>query len=93
MNNKKFIDSIALEMGVRNAEAKQMVESYVETLLSMICEGNSVSVQGFGTFEAKTKASRKMYNPTSKEFNIIPAKQTLAFKMSGTLKDKLNEEK
>ena len=52
----------------------------------------SVTVLGLGVFEPREKASRKMFNPTSKTYIVVPPKTTLCYKMSAALKDKLNME-
>ena len=41
-------------------------------------------------FEKKEKAERKIYNPASKEFKVVPCKVVANFKMSPVLKDKIN---
>jgi nucleoid DNA-binding protein len=53
-------------------------------------EGKVVSIQGFGNFELKEKAERKIYSPSTKSFNIIPSKRVINYKMSPVLKDRIN---
>jgi len=91
MNNRAFIDQMAKKLGGDADKLQQQVDVFVQTLLSQVTAGNSVTIKNFGSFELKTKAERKMYNPTTKSFNVIPAKQTIGFKMSPTLKDKVQK--
>lgn len=89
MNNRAFIDQMAKKLGTDADELQQQVDVFVYTLLSQVKAGNSITVKNFGVFENKVKAERKIYNPTSKSYNIIPAKETVAFKMGAALKEKM----
>lgn len=89
MNNRAFIDQMAKKLGSDADELQQQVDVFVYTLLSQVKAGNSITVKNFGVFEQKTKAERKIYNPTTKTYNVIPAKETIAFKMGAALKEKM----
>lgn len=89
MNNRAFIDQMAKKLGGDADELQQQVDVFVYTLLSQVKAGNSITVKNFGVFEQKTKAERKIYNPTTKTYNVIPAKETVAFKMGAALKEKV----
>lgn len=73
-----------------------MDEKSVETLLSATVDalkdelagGNSVSVQGFGTFEVRKKEERISVNPSTKQRMLVPPKLSVAYKPSVTLKDR-----
>ena len=89
MNNRAFIDQMAKKLGSDADELQQQVDVFVYTLLSQVKAGNSITVKNFGVFEQKTKAERKIYNPTTKTYNVIPAKETVAYKMGAALKEKM----
>ena len=89
MNNRTFIDRMAKKLGGDADELQEQVDVLVQTLLSLVNAGNSITVKNFGVFEQKHKAERKIYNPSTKTFNVIPAKQTVGFKMGSTLKEKV----
>lgn len=69
---------------------ENLVSTFVQVLVNEVKSGNSVSIQSFGVFDSKDKAERKMYNPTTKEIQIIPCRKGMIFKMSSVLKDKIN---
>ncbi|MBQ9362219.1 MAG: HU family DNA-binding protein [Bacteroidaceae bacterium] len=77
-------------LGADADDVQKQVGTFVNLLVSQIKDGNTLTIKNLGVFEPKTKSARKMYNPTTKTFNVIPAKKTIGFKMSATLKDKLN---
>ena len=89
MNNRTFIDRMAKKLGGDADELQEQVDVLVQTLLTLVNAGNSITVKNFGVFEQKQKAERKIYNPSTKTFIVIPAKQTVGFKMGSTLKEKV----
>lgn len=91
MTNKIFIEKLATVMNMDTDEVQNHVGNFNALLAECLSDGNSVSVQGFGTIESKQKAERKMFNPTTKAYSIVPAKTSVGFKMSATLKEKVNE--
>lgn len=92
MNNKDFIEKVSQKTNFETDDIKELSSSLIEILLGEITEGNSITIQGFGVFEPREKARRKVYNPTTKTFIIVPAKTTLSYKMSAALKERLNME-
>ena len=90
MTNKVFIQSLAKRMNLDEDEVAVLADNFVSTFVQEVVTGGLVSIQGFGNFELKEKAERKMYNPTTKTFKVIPSKKTLGFKMSATLKNRIN---
>lgn len=91
MTNKAFVQSLAERLGMDEEEVAVLADQFVDTFVQEVLAGGLVSVQGFGNFELKEKAERKMYNPTTKTFKIIPGKNVLGFKMSATLKNRVNK--
>jgi len=91
MTNKTFVQSLAERLGMNETEVSVLTEQFVDIFVKEVLDGNLVSVQGFGNFEIKEKAERKMYNPTTKTFKVIPGKKALGFKMSATLKGRINK--
>ncbi|MBO4672956.1 MAG: HU family DNA-binding protein [Bacteroidaceae bacterium] len=90
MTNKEFLDKVSQKTGFKMTDVKSLSAALIDVVLESIAQGNSVTVQGFGSFEPREKASRKIYNPTTKDYIVVPSKTTLSYKMSATLKEKLN---
>ena len=91
MTNKEFIKQLSDKRGSNAEFTETLVTAFVHTLVNEVKKGNSVSIQGFGVFDSKEKAERKMYNPTTKETQTIPSRKGMFFKMSAVVKDKLNK--
>ena len=92
MTNKDFVEKLSRKTGLEINEVKDMSAALIGVLLEEAAEGKSITIQGLGVFEPREKASRKIYNPTSKTYIVVPSKTTLNYKMSAVLKDKLNME-
>ena len=90
MTNKEFLEKVSQKTGFEMTDVKPLAAALIDTVLESIAQGNSVTIQGFGSFEPREKASRKIYNPTTKDYIVVPPKTTLSYKMSATLKEKLN---
>ena len=65
-----------------------MVASLLSGMIRQLEEGNTVYIQGFGTFEVKKKVERISVNPVSKQRMLVPPKLVLSYKPSASLKDK-----
>ena len=92
MTNKEFLEKISQNTHLEMDNVKELSSSLIGVVLDEIADGNSVTIQGFGSFEPREKASRKIYNPTSKTYMVVPSKTTLSYKMSAALKAQLNKE-
>jgi len=62
--------------------------SLLSDMTQQLQEGNTITVQGFGTFEVRKKIERITINPVTKLRMLIPPKLVLAYKPSNVLKDK-----
>ncbi len=90
MTQKQFINELAKNAGMTTVEATEVLDQFASLITDCIVSDQSVMLQGFGSFEKKTKAERKMYNPSTKTYHVIPGSTTITFKPSTLLKDKLN---
>lgn len=90
MTHKEFTKQMTAKTGLSSIEIAGLQTACTNMIVEQVAQGNTVVFAGFGTFEQKEKPERKMYNPTTKEFQVIPARQTLGFRPSSTYKEKLN---
>lgn len=75
-------------MGRSSKETSDLVASLLSGMTRQLEEGNTVYIQGFGTFEVKKKVERISVNPVSKQRMLVPPKLVLSYKPSASLKDK-----
>lgn len=70
--------------------ASRMINELFNILGESLQKGEGYSHDKFGTFEIVKRAARKGRNPQTGEVVNIPEKLAIKFKVSGSLKDKLN---
>ena len=89
MNNKEFITDLATRLDEKAKETQRLASIFSTVFAESLEEGDSLSLQGFGTFEVKKKLERIVTNPTNKQRMLVPPKLALSFKPSNILKDKI----
>ena len=88
MNNKEFISELSKKTGYSSKDVTQYVSSLLNIMSQELQDGNSVSIQGFGTFDVKKKMERISVNPVTHQRMLIPPKLVLSYKPSVTIKEK-----
>ena len=91
MNKKELINSVAETGNVSKKEATAALDMVIETIMSEVAAGNTISLAGFGTFKTKLRDARTARNPQTGETIEVPAKYALTFKPTSTLKAEINE--
>lgn len=92
MNSKELTSEIKKQLQIDPSKVDALFAAFAQNIGNELCNGNSVAAVGFGVFEARRKKERIFVDPVSKDRVMSPPKQTLAFKMSTVLKDKINQE-
>lgn len=88
MNNKEFITAIADKMEMKSKDVQKLIQDFSIIVADTMEEGDSLNIQGFGSFEIKKKMERVVVNPGTKQRMLVPPKLALAFKASNVLKGK-----
>ena len=88
MNNKEFISELSLRFVYTNKDTTQLVSSVISIMTQQLQDGNTVAIQGFGTFEVRKKLERISINPATQQRMLIPPKLVLTYKPSAILKEK-----
>ena len=87
---KELIDRIATEKKLKNVVVKNVVQNFLDEIVSEVGKGNRLEFRNFGTFEIKKREARIGQNPKTLETVQIPAKRKVKFKMGKNMKQKLN---
>lgn len=88
MNNKEFISELSRRFVYTNKDTTQLVSSVISIMTQQLQDGNTVAIQGFGTFEVRKKLERISVNPATQQRMLIPPKLVLTYKPSAILKEK-----
>ena len=63
------------------------------SMTESLVHGDRVEIRGFGSFSVRTRKARQTKNPKTGKVMKIPARKTLHFAMSKSLKEPLIEKK
>ena len=88
MNSKEFISELSRRFVYTNKDTTQLVSSVINIMTQQLQDGNTVAIQGFGTFEVRKKLERISINPATQQRMLIPPKLVLTYKPSAILKEK-----
>ena len=88
MNNKEFISELSRRFVYTNKDTTQLVSSVINIMTQQLQDGNTVAIQGFGTFEVRKKLERISINPATQQRMLIPPKLVLTYNPSAILKEK-----
>ncbi len=78
------------EIGLNKREAKELVDSFFDTIKKLLSQGKEVKLSGFGNFQLKDKSSRPGRNPRTGENVEITARRVVTFKSGQKLKESVN---
>lgn len=73
--------------GMTRGAMEDAFNAFVLVLQNHLAQGDSVNINGIGTFSVIQRAARKYHNPLTNEQGMIPAKMVPKFKAVQKLKD------
>jgi nucleoid DNA-binding protein len=88
MNNKELMTQLSKRTGKSAAETQLLLSKTCELLGSNFAQMNSLTIQGFGSFEVAKKQERLTIHPSSGKRLLIPPKMILGFSPSKLFKEK-----
>jgi nucleoid DNA-binding protein len=91
IKKKELIDIIAERSQAKRILVKQIIQSFLDEIITQLCKGNRLEFRDFGVFETKKRAARTAQNPKTLERVEVPAKRTVKFKMGRLMKEHLGE--
>ncbi|MBI4117850.1 MAG: HU family DNA-binding protein [Parcubacteria group bacterium] len=90
MNKAELINLLSEKTGISKRQTEDMLELMLSVIIDTMKKGDEVTLTGFGTFSARTRASRMGVNPQNPSEKIqIPEVRVPKFKAGKTLKDAL----
>jgi integration host factor subunit alpha len=81
-------DALFDQVGLNKREAKDLIDSFFETVGQSLQSGVDVKISGFGNFQLREKSARPGRNPKTGELVPISARRVVTFHASQKLKDK-----
>lgn len=94
MLKRELINGVSGQLGdYYKQDVAQAVDIILEEISQSLTEGRRVEIRGFGSFSVRTRKPRTTKNPKTGKMMDIPARKTLHFTMSKSLKEVLIEDK
>lgn len=86
MNKSELIDAIAAEADISKAAAGRALDATITAVTKAVAGGDSVTLVGFGSFKASTRAARTGKNPKTGASIKIPATTVPKFSAGASFK-------
>ena len=90
LTKKDIINSIYMQLGYSKKISENILDDFINEIVSSISLNNKVKISNFGTFSLKRKKSRVGRNPKTEEKKIIKERNVILFKPSIDLKKYIN---
>ncbi|MDR2753762.1 MAG: HU family DNA-binding protein [Oscillospiraceae bacterium] len=87
MNKTDFINKLAEQEGIEKKAAEKYTTAVLAALESALTAGEKVQFVGFGSFEVRDRAEKKVRNIKTGEALIAPATKVPVFKPGKALKE------
>ena len=84
-------DALFDQVGLNKREAKDLIDSFFETVGQSLQSGVDVKISGFGNFQLREKSARPGRNPKTGKAVDVAAKAVPHFKPGKALRDAVNE--
>jgi len=89
VTKKELVSRIADKTGQTKVVTKDVIQMFLDEIISELARGNRLEFREFGVFEIKERAARKAQNPRTLEKVDVPAKKIVKFKVGRMMKEKV----
>ena len=90
ITKKELVNRIAEKTGVTKVVAKEIIQSFLDSIIEELAEGNRLEFREFGVFESKERAARRAQNPRTLEKVSVPAKRIVKFKVGRLMRKRVS---
>jgi integration host factor subunit beta len=92
ITKKDIIEAIAERTGHGKTEVRDIVQTFLDTVVEELARDNRLELRDFGVFETKSRAARKAQNPKTLAPVQVPARRTVKFKAGRLMRDALRRD-
>ena len=90
LGKREIITKLTSAIGFSSKNVQKITEDIIEIIISNLVYNKKINLKNLGTFNVVFKNEREGRNPKNKEKFIITSRNTIKFKVSETLKKKIN---
>lgn len=91
VTKKELIDRIAEQSNSKRVVVKRILQTFLDSIIEELGNGNRLEFRDFGVFESKERAARTAQNPKTLERVQVPPKRTVKFKVGRLMKKRLQD--
>lgn len=91
MDNRTFIDLLAVRTGMDKEKLSTLTAHLGSVISEAMVQEDSIMVPAFGTFEPKKKAERIVVHPLTGKKILVPPKLSVNFRPSSGMKQRLKD--
>ncbi|MFO1417484.1 MAG: HU family DNA-binding protein [Methylotetracoccus sp.] len=73
MNKSELIDVLVEKTGFRKTDVHELIDGFIETVVSCVARGDEVHLMGFGGFKSQARAAREGRNPSTGQKFVVEA--------------------
>ncbi len=92
ITKRELVQRIAEKTGVQQVSAKEVIQSFLDEIITELAKGNRLEFRDFGVFEPKSKAQRVARNPRTGAKVQVPEKTTVKFKVGRLMKKRIQND-
>jgi len=92
MQKATLIARVAQETGTSKRTTREIIDKMLDLIANELEAGEKVVLTRFGTFQMRTRRSRRGVNPQTGKEMVIPAMQTPGFSASNSLRERLSQD-
>jgi integration host factor subunit beta len=89
VTKKELVSRIADRTGQTKVITKDIIQMFLDEIITELGKGNRLEFREFGVFEIKSRAARKAQNPRTLEKVEVPAKKIVKFKVGRLMKERV----
>ena len=89
VTKKELVARIADRTGQTKVVARDVIQLFLDEIISELGRGNRLEFREFGVFEIKERAARKAQNPRTLEKVEVPAKRVVKFRVGRLMKERV----
>lgn len=91
MTKSQLMVKIARQIGCSVPMVENMLSCFVDGTIEALQRGEKLTIPGFGRFEMRQRKARVYTSPKTKEKIMLPPKTIPFFKVSGKMKQKIEQ--
>ena len=92
VTKKELVNRIADQTGQTKVVVKDIIQRFLDEIISELSQGNRLEFREFGVFEVRQRAARRAQNPRTLEKVSVPAKRVVKFKVGRLMRERVCDE-